>query len=443
MCSHNRLHRTISRDEFRRLIAELGDSDARIRGSAQHALEGLSEAAIGDIAREMLASPSTTPEQQLRLQAIVDSLKSDPKPEEWLTQFDQRYIFGKAFLLSRLDDGSAYFAVDNVYDRTTKKLFDQALVKLSPTDGLSVQPMAPEVNGRLMAEQNWVWPLETARGPDGAVWMGQHYRLNKDGTFSRFADDVPEYKAIRGPDAAGRMYILRQDNKWLMYQPARDTTIANLNANPFRPPADAALGITDPRAIAALKLVTAKQEVGPEMMDQGDFVDVVKSVADAAPLVEPGRTFGTCTWRDFKFNVGGGGADCFRFRTPKENVGNLNWAFTLNDSFGKNWYILKRQGDIAQGFTRFNRLDPGDFKNVNAPARSALYTQGLSEQFLEPDSEYIIWFRFQEGVTDVQPMRVALNLITTEAAAAANAKPAEDAGELPYFVEDALGLVKK
>lgn len=121
------------------------------------------------------------------------------------------------------------------------------------------------------------------------------------------------------------------------------------------------------------------------------FVSLLQSIAAHFESVAVGTESGAAIWRDHVLNKDGKGVDCIRFRTPKGEPRDLAWAFMTDGRVVEAWYLVPVKGDPAPAFKNFFDLttDRADAPNV--------FVQWLSAEALKPDTEYLLWFKFQSA----------------------------------------------
>jgi hypothetical protein len=119
------------------------------------------------------------------------------------------------------------------------------------------------------------------------------------------------------------------------------------------------------------------------------FVSLLQSIAAHFESVTIGTESGAAIWRDHVLNKDGKGVDCVRFRTPKGEPRDLAWSFMTDGRVVEAWYLAPVKGDPAPAFKNFLDL------TADRPDAPNVFVQWLSADALKPDTEYLLWFKFQ------------------------------------------------
>jgi hypothetical protein len=102
--------------------------------------------------------------------------------------------------------------------------------------------------------------------------------------------------------------------------------------------------------------------------------------------------------------------DVFRFTTPAgKTKWNLDWEFVIpQKSTFTNWYIVPREGTMAEGFRTFTPSTNYAEMGVELPQPNRRFVQPLHGGILQPESAYIIWFAFRDETPSDFYVRVGL-----------------------------------
>ena len=94
--------------------------------------------------------------------------------------------------------------------------------------------------------------------------------------------------------------------------------------------------------------------------------------------------------------------DGFRIKTPANLSGSFVWGcYVLNSPGFRNWYILPREEYSGfKGFHNFYRYLPFKLTTQETPNGkpfNKVYVQALDKSSLKPDTEYLMWFGFNDA----------------------------------------------
>jgi len=172
--------------------------------------------------------------------------------------------------------------------------------------------------------------------------------------------------------------------------------------------ADASPDPKAPQVLAkATDIYTAKMKQGASENEtqaaSRTFVSLLQSIAGHFEAVATGTKSGSAPWRDHVLNKDGNGLDCIRFRTPKGEPRDLAWSFITESRVVESWYIIPVKGEAAPAFKNYFDLS-GD-----KPGAPNVFVQWLSADALKPDTEYLLWFKFDSAAA-VEVM-AAINLL--------------------------------
>ncbi|MDB5356140.1 MAG: hypothetical protein JWN24_2593 [Phycisphaerales bacterium] len=158
----------------------------------------------------------------------------------------------------------------------------------------------------------------------------------------------------------------------------------------------------DPAQPAGDEFAAALQEAASDATGQGNLVTALRSVAQRFQQIEVGTEPAKTRWQKVTLNAKGKGIDCIRFRTPKGARKDMRWAFVMGNGRLASWYIIRADPANMNGFSEFNPMPAEHVKDLPGPGdggKHGLTIQQLPADRLVPDTEYLIWFRFQSAAS--------------------------------------------
>lgn len=177
---------------------------------------------------------------------------------------------------------------------------------------------------------------------------------------------------------------------------------------------------SDPELVEALKKADRLLKTSKESDDEDvgalaykKFTELLKSLAPKFPLTKLGDYQATTV------NAHGSGVDAIRFRTPKgESAWNMEWEFI--EPYGSSmtsWYIVPLTGTM-DGFDVFRKVYNVEIEGLKLPESNSKISQELVGGHLKPDSEYLIWFDFEND----QPVKMFVRIVLSVSAEAISAE---------------------
>jgi hypothetical protein len=174
------------------------------------------------------------------------------------------------------------------------------------------------------------------------------------------------------------------------------------------------------RRIASNGKVAEKPVVSPELRKalrenfsyRASLLDSVRKLAGEFPEIPVNTEPGKEKWTRVVLNRSGEKFDCVRFRTPKDKPMDMRWAYVRAVDLPVSWYIGRVDGTPMRGFRSFVMWDAAQIPIARGPGDGGAHTfcmQELPADRLEPDKEYVIWFRAHSF--DPVPMSIAINFV--------------------------------
>lgn len=132
-----------------------------------------------------------------------------------------------------------------------------------------------------------------------------------------------------------------------------------------------------------------------------DFAAGLQSVAKDFPEMKVVDVPGKHHWNRVTLNTAALTYDCVRFRTPRDGPRDMRWAYSYAETLGPSWYIFRSDGKPMRGFRNYmlyKGIEVGEVRNPGDGGDHTVILQTLDAASLEPDTEYLIWFRFRHDL---------------------------------------------
>lgn len=164
-----------------------------------------------------------------------------------------------------------------------------------------------------------------------------------------------------------------------------------------------------------------------ELPNGNEFNLALRSVANELPRAELWGADNEPNWNSWTVNRAGVGVDAIRFRSPLTAPADMAWVFAGPENL-RSWYIVPVGNVAMQGFTNYQDAFNLDIEGLDLPTRNRVYFQCLNGGHIQPNQEYIIWFRFASQRPGI--LRAGMKLVRAGASKATDATPSTVAQEL-------------
>ena len=191
---------------FEELIGKLSDPDPALREQASDSLIAMGPQALGRL-EALLTDPQAVPETQVRLEAIIGTLKAAAAGEDngAAGLHGGRYAFDQCYFTSRGPRGQVRFYVEHCRDIRLDKTYHQSFVTLD-ADGVW--------NATVIPSKQWdregllKLPVNRFEDSKGGVWLHGGLRTSPDDhSIEPQAPDGLMFGDALAEDGEGRVYF--------------------------------------------------------------------------------------------------------------------------------------------------------------------------------------------------------------------------------------------